>query len=208
MLPTQRFSSRVSDYRKYRPGYPDGILRDLVAEGALAPRSVVADVGSGTGLLTRIFLEHGNPVFGVEPNDAMRTAGEEELRGFSRFSSIRGTAEATTLPEESVDLVIAGQAFHWFDRPRAKAEFQRILRRQAGYRWCALIWNERLTDTTPFLRAYEEMLKEFSTDYAKVDHRQMTPEIIAEFFAPHPPRLFTYPNKQVFDFAQLTGRLL
>ena len=208
MLPTQRFSSRVEDYRKYRPGYPGGIIRDLLTMGALSPRAAVADVGSGTGLLARLFLENGNTVFGVEPNDAMRAAGEEELRGFPRFSSIPGTAEATSLPDGAVDLVIAGQAFHWFDRPRTRIEFQRVLRKEPGNRWCALIWNERLTDASPFLRAYEEMLKRFSTDYTKTDHRQMTQEVITAFFEPRETVTRTYPNEQVFDFAQLKGRLL
>jgi len=202
---TRRFASRVADYVKYRPGYPTGAIDALRQVGALRDGGVVADVGSGTGLLTRLFLEAGHRVFGVEPNAEMRAAGEVELRGFSEFVSVNGTAEATTLPAESVDLVVAGQAFHWFDREKAKAEFRRILR---GERWVALIWNERRVDTTPFLVAYEKLLMDFSKDYTKVDHRQITPEVLNAFFGPGGFQTFTFDNRQVFDFAGVRGRLL
>src|SRR5262245_10064267 len=109
--PTERFSNRAENYR-YRPGYPDAVIETLIAEGLLTAASVVADIGSGTGLLTELFLRHGNRVFGVEPNDAMRRAGERLLREYSRFQSVAGQAEATTLAPHSVDWIVAGQAFH------------------------------------------------------------------------------------------------
>ncbi len=205
MLPTQRFSSRVADYRKYRPDYPTGIVTDLTRDGILTRESAVADVGSGTGLLTQLFLRNANPVFAVEPNPDMRAAGEEELHSFPRLTSINGTAEATTLAPSSIDLITVGQAFHWFDRAKAKQEFIRILR-PAG--WCALIWNDRKVDVSPFLVAYEQLLQTYSLDYASVDHRRMTPEIIAEFFHPHIATHRTYENRQVFNFESLRGRLL
>ncbi len=150
-------------------------------------------------------MRNGNEVFGVEPNQEMRQAGEQQLRDSRLFTSIDGCAEATTLSGGSVDRVVAGQAFHWFDRPRAKAEFRRILRPPG---WVALIWNERKTDTTPFLIAYEGLLKNFATDYSAIDHRNITDEIIAEFFRPAGFTLKTYENQQVFDFTGLKGRLL
>jgi SAM-dependent methyltransferase len=205
VAPTHRFSNRVEDYRKYRPGYPPQLVADLTDLGILTPAAVVADVGSGTGLLTRQFLEQGNAVVGVEPNAEMRAAGEEYLHGFARFTSVDATAETTTLPDGSIDLVVAGQAFHWFDRARTQAEFRRILR-PGG--WCVLIWNDRHTDTTPFLIAYEQLLRQFSTDYAAVDHKQVTDAVIEEFFAPSPVTRRTYPNRQLFDLADLQGRLL
>ena len=150
LRPTERFSDRVADYVRYRPGYPPELLECLQRNCGLRPQWVVADVGSGTGLLAKIFLENGNRVFGIEPNAAMRAAGEEFLRGLDQFTSQEGRAEATGLPARSVDLITAGQAFHWFDRRRARAEFERILK-PGG--WVALVWNERRT-STPFLADY------------------------------------------------------
>ena len=126
--PTQRFSNRVDDYVRHRPHYPPGVL-DLLREGiGLTPRTVIADVGSGTGISTELFLENDNTVFAVEPNPEMRAAAKRLLGGRANFHSVDGTAEATTLPGGSVDCVVAAQAFHWFDPEKTRAEFQRILR--------------------------------------------------------------------------------
>lgn len=205
MTPTQRFSNRVADYIRYRPSYPRELLTDLRGMGALASTSVIADIGSGTGLLTQLFLEAGHSVFGVEPNPEMRQAGEAQLASFSNFTSINGTAEATTLANHGIDLIIAGQAFHWFDPPRARAEFARILRPPG---WTSLIWNERLVDISPFLAGYEALLHEFATDYAQVDHRHITDDRIAAFFHPNSFTQNTYPNHQHFGYQALKGRLL
>src|ERR1700748_245397 len=110
----QRFSSRVADYVRYRPGYPAALIDLLRDECGLHPDHLVADVGSGTGMLAKLFLENGNPVTGVEPNDEMRRAGEEFLSGFGKFSSVNGSAENTALPNSCMDFVVIGQAFHWF----------------------------------------------------------------------------------------------
>jgi SAM-dependent methyltransferase len=206
MNPTGRFSNRVEDYVKYRPSYPAALITHLQHVRTLRADSVVADIGSGTGLLTELFLTAGNQVFGVEPNREMRAAGEDFLSDFPNFKSINGAAEATTLPDESIDLITAGQAFHWFDRERTKAEFRRILR-PAGH--VALIWNERVVERSPFLQAYEDLLHRYSEDYKDVDHRRrITGDIINAFFAPSPATLTIFPNKQVFDLESLKGRLL
>lgn len=165
---TTRFSSRVDDYVKYRPDYPIEIIDVLAARCGLVPESVIADVGSGTGILTRFFLENGNPVVGVEPNREMREAGEQLLAEFGRFTSIDGTAEATKLPAQSMDFIVAGQAFHWFDREKTRAEFLRILKPDGIV---ALIWNDRRIDSTPFLRDYEALLNTFGNDYKEVAHK-------------------------------------
>src|ERR1700758_1522540 len=146
--PTTRFSNRVDNYVRYRPGYPYAVMELLGRECALTPDAIVADIASGTGLLTRIFLENGNRVFAVEPNPEMRQAGERLLAGYHKFVSVAGTAEATTLTDHSIDLVTAAQAAHWFDQSKARREFVRILK-PGG--WCALIWNDRRTDSSPFL---------------------------------------------------------
>lgn len=177
--PTQRFSSRVTNYVKYRPSYPAAIIDLLNTECGLTPDAIVADVGSGTGLLSELFLKTGNRVLGIEPNREMRAAGEQLLRGYDRFVSIAAAAEATTLPAHSVDFITAGQSFHWFDRERAGAELTRILKPQG---WLVLIWNERRTDSTPFLRAYEQLLQAYSPEYPQVDHKQTDLDIIQPVF--------------------------
>ena len=200
--PTLRFSSRVENYVKYRPGYPAGVITTLAGECELTATSVVADIGSGTGILSAVFLKNGNRVLGVEPNREMRQAGEQLLGKYSGFTSVNGTAEATTLADSSVDFVTAGQAFHWFDRERARKEFARILKPNG---WVALIWNERLTDTSPFLRAYEGLLQQYGTDYVAVDHRNVDTDAITAFFAPQPFTLRKFDNQQIFDWQGLKG---
>jgi len=201
---TQRFSSRVEDYVRYRPGYPPQIIELMKTECGLKSDSVIADVASGTGLLTRMFLDHGNRVFAVEPNAEMRQAGERLLAAHPNFISVDGTAEATTLEDHCVDFVTAAQAAHWFDRDRARREFVRILK-PGG--WCVLIWNERRTDSTPFLREYEKLLLTYGTDYKEVRHERTTANIDI-FFTPSPFKSRVLEIRQEFDYAGLQGRLL
>src|ERR1700733_7160637 len=146
---TQRFSSRVDDYVRFRPGYPLEIIGLLKKECGLTANSVIADIASGTGIFTRMLLENGNRVFGIEPNDEMKRAGERFLADYPRFTSIAGTAEATTLPDGSVDIVTAAQAAHWFDGENARREFIRNLK-PGG--WLVLVWNDRRMDATEFQR--------------------------------------------------------
>jgi ubiquinone/menaquinone biosynthesis C-methylase UbiE len=204
MDPTARFSDRVADYVATRPGYPDELLRTLESATGLGPGATVADLGSGTGISARLLLRSGARVIGVEPNEAMRRAAEKALGDEPRFESVSGTAEATTLADGSVDLVTAAQAFHWFDRDATRAEMERVL--VPGGR-VALFWNRRLTDSAPFLRAYEALLHEFGTDYAQVDHSQIGPRVLGEFFG-GPYQSWEFPNHQVFDDEDLRRRLL
>src|SRR6202140_5503027 len=201
---TQRFSSRVGNYVRYRPGYPSEAVQLLRSECGLNPESLVADLASGTGIFTQMLLENGNRVFGVEPNDEMRRAGERFLGSFSRFTSIAGTAEATTLSDHSVDIITAAQAAHWFDREKARREFIRVLK-PAG--WTVLLWNERRTDSTPFLRDYEHLLLTYGTDYHEERHERTTAEI-ADFFAPSLFRSRAFEMRQEVDYSALEGRLL
>ncbi len=201
---TSRFSDRVENYVRYRPGYPPEILPVLSAKCGLTRDHILADIASGTGIWTRTLLENGNPVYAVEPNVDMRQAGERLLAGFPRFTSVAGTAEATTLPDAFVDFVTAAQAAHWFDRKQTRREFVRILKPEG---WLVLLWNERLTDSTPFLRAYEQLLLDYGTDYADVRHERTT-DAVNEFFDPAPFEERTFPMRQEFDYAGLEGRLL
>jgi SAM-dependent methyltransferase len=201
---TARFSDRVENYIRYRPGYPPEVLDLLRAECGLRPSHIVADIASGTGMFTRLLLENGNPVFAVEPNAEMRESGVGQLESYKRLVSVAGTAEETTLGSASVDFVTAAQAAHWFDLPRARAEFVRILR-PGG--WCVLVWNERLTSSTAFLREYEQLLLTYGTDYEKVRHEKTT-AMIDEFFAPAPCEERVFSLRQQFDYEGAAGRLL
>ena len=201
---TQRFSSRVDNYVRYRPGYPSQVLELLTAECGLKPSSIVADIASGTGILTRVLLENGNRVFGVEPNPEMRRAGEQLLARYPGFTSVAGSAEATTLDDHSVDIVTAAQAAHWFDREKARREFVRIL---VSGGWTVLLWNERDTDSTPFLPEYEQLLLTYGTDYQEVRHERTT-DAIDTFFAPSPFQSRVFQHSQEFDAQALEGRLL
>lgn len=191
---------------RYRPGYPVGVLQLLEWEYGLTSDSVIADVGSGTGLLSRLFLENGNRVFGVEPNAEMRLAGGRLLAGYAGFSIVPATAEKTTLPDASVDLVTVGQAFHWFDPEPTRREFSRILR--PGGR-VMLIWNARRKERTGFLEAYERILETHGTDYSDVEHgRRGSPEEVRAFFDPEPVETATFDNVQAFDLDGIRGRAL
>lgn len=200
---TARFSDRVADYVRTRPGYPPAVLEILRAEVGLTPATVIADIGSGTGLSAEMFLKNGNPVVGVEPNADMRAAAESLLAGYPHFRSVAGAAESTTLADASVALVVAGQAFHWFDAPKARGEFRRILR-PGGF--VVLMWNTRRVDSTPFLRAYEGLLQRFGTDYREVVHTNIDRAALAAFFGPGGFREFKLDNVQVFDQEGVRGR--
>ena len=204
--PTGRFSSRVEQYVQYRPGYPLAVIELLEHEWGLSERWDIADVGSGPGNLSGIFLSRGCTVTGVEPNLEMRAAGERLLGDHPNFTSVDGTAEATTLPDASVDAVVAGQAFHWFAPEAARREFARILRPP---RRVALMWNERRLDASPFLVAYENLLLTYGTDYARVQHRDAADATKrTRFFGPNGYALATFDNQQMFDLPALRGRLL
>jgi SAM-dependent methyltransferase len=177
--PTQRFTDRVDAYAAARPSYPDAVATLLVAELALPSRATVADLGCGTGLSCVPFLRAGLTVIGVEPNDAMRAAGEKFLAAQGDFRGVAGKAEATTLAAASVDLVIAAQAAHWFDLTAARVEALRILRRPPH---AALIWNDRVGTGSAFAEGYEALLRDFGIDYLKIRHRQGPETTVAPFF--------------------------
>lgn len=203
--PTERFTDRVETYVRARPSYPPEALDLLAASFGLVPQAAVADVGSGTGILTRLLLDRGATVYAVEPNAAMRAAAEAALGGEPGFTSIAATAEATTLPDRSIDLITAGQAFHWFDPEPTRREWARILR--LGGR-VALIWNDRRATGTPFLEAYEQLLQTHGTDYASVNHRRISEENLQAFFGAAPLQRATFPYRQTLDLAGLQARLI
>jgi SAM-dependent methyltransferase len=218
--PSYRFSQRVDNYIKYRPRYPEAVLDLLRAECQLADTHIIADIGSGTGILSELFLKHGYPVFGVEPDAQMRAGGEYYLRGYPGFTSVAATAEATTLPDGAVDFVTAGQAFHWFDLEFVKREFTRIL---APGGWVVLVWNVQRAAGTPFLEALQEFweTKEFSKHATRQSSERMDrvqayrlnfkralQELLEPFFAPGGFKEKVFENPLVVDFEALKGRIL
>jgi SAM-dependent methyltransferase len=202
--PTGRFTSRVEDYVRYRPSYPPEVVELLTDECRLLPESHLADVGSGTGILSKLFLDAGYRVTGVEPNAEMRAAGDRLLAGYSNFSSTDGRAESTHLADSSVDLVMAGQAFHWFDPPATRREFTRVLRTP---RWVALLWNERLVEESSFLRGYEDLLQRYAPEYGASDHRRVGADAITSFFGHDRWKQASFSNPQLLDWPGLWGRL-
>jgi SAM-dependent methyltransferase len=202
--PTRRFSNRVENYLKYRPTYPTAIIPLLESECGLTPESVIADLGSGTGFLTELFLKVGNPVFGVEPNPEMRVAGEKVLAKYPRFSSVNAAAEATGLTDHSIDLVVAGQAFHWFDRAAARPEFVRILK-PGG--WVVLAWNGYRVESSPMMAAYQDLVVRYGTDYSEVQ-REVVGCDVESFYAPGSCKCARFEFQQTFDYEGLKGRLL
>ena len=200
----QRFSNRVADYVRYRPGYPAGVLDLLRDECGLRSESVIADIGSGTGILSKLFLENGNRVFGVEPNREMRAAGDEFLQGYPNFHNMDSSAETITLPDASVDFVTAGQSFHWFDPNAARREFLRILKKDG---WVVILWQDRRMEESPFAKEFEGLLDGFGIDYKRIKDSYPESENLRSFFAPDSFAARDLPNHQALDWEGLSGRL-
>jgi SAM-dependent methyltransferase len=203
--PTLRFSSRAENYVQYRPRYPKEVIETLRQECELAPFSLVADIGSGTGALTELFLQNGNLVYAVEPNREMRETAEKLLRMHPGFRSIAGRAEATTLEDASLDFAVVGQAFHWFDVASARREFLRILKPSG---WAVIVWNEREFDKTPFLRAYDQLLQRYAPEYAREKHKGVYDNALKDFYgsAGLMERAFNY--RQELSLEGVQGRML
>jgi SAM-dependent methyltransferase len=199
-----RFSSRVADYVRYRPSYPADAIEFVVSELALDTDSMVADLGAGTGLLTKPLAETGALVFAVDPNAEMLDAAAEYLDAFDNVRIVPATAEHTTLDAHSLDAITAGQAFHWFDHGRVRVECLRVLR--PGGR-VALLWNAKAFDTSPFLGEYETLLDQHAPEFATVRHETSGDDEIAAFFG-HPPTVREFANEQRFDWDGVLGRVM
>lgn len=201
--PTKRFSDRVDNYIKYRPGYPDAVLACLKAECHLPVGAAIADIGAGTGIFTKLLLDKGYTVYAIEPNQPMLAAAKLQLSEYKNFIPVDGIAEATTLTKNSVDGIVCAQAFHWFNNGRTRVEFERILKPGGK---AALIWNNRSTDAGDFLKAYDALLKNNSVDYNRVNHQNVGNIDFKAFFKDGNYQLKKFPNEQVFDEAGLIGR--
>ncbi|MBS1517022.1 MAG: class I SAM-dependent methyltransferase [Bacteroidetes bacterium] len=202
--PKERFSDRVGNYVKYRPHYPDALINFMKEGCGLKQSSIIADIGSGTGISSELFVNNGNTVYAIEPNIEMRTAAEKLFASEKNFISINAPAENTGLGEKSVDFIIAGQAFHWFDLKKCRPEFQRILRDNGQL---FIIWNSRIY-REGFMNDYDEFLLKFGTDYEKVNHENVNEDVIKNFFNPEEISVKSFYNFQDFDYEGLKGRVL
>ena len=206
MEPKKRFSSRADNYSKFRPNYPEDIISYLESEEVLYKDSIIADIGSGTGILSELFLKNGNSVFGIEPNSDMRNAAELLLKKYQNFHSIDGSAECTNMEENSINIITVGQAFHWFDQVKARKEFMRILKPE-GY--AVIIWNNRKRSGSKFLEQYEDLLLTYGTDYRKISNIQID---FKQFYGIEKNSegyiREVFDNYQFLDYPGLMGRLL
>lgn len=202
---TERFSTRVDAYRAGRPTYPAVMVAHLRRVGALPARGVIADIGVGTGLSAEPFLAAGHTVFGVEPNAPMRAAGAADLAGYGdAYRAVDGTAAATGLAAASVDLVIAAQAFHWFDPDAFRAESRRILR-PGG--WAALMWNDRDLTGTPFLVGYEALMLDYGADYTAIRYRHQGTGAIATYFGGAAPAPAEFAHVRRMNWTSLAAQV-
>jgi SAM-dependent methyltransferase len=201
----QRFSNRVEAYVKYRPSYPKEAIDYLYGKVGFTSQSEIADVGAGTGIFSQLLLERGSHVTAIEPNQAMREAAEKMLAGIGNYSSISGAAEETNLQSHSVDFIVCAQSFHWFNQAATQIEFRRILR-EGGK--AVLIWNSRLRQGSSFLAEYELLLNKFGSDYAKVNHTNITQDALIAFFKGGKLEEARFKIRQEFDFDGISGRLL
>jgi len=202
----ERFSGRVESYIKYRPHYPDEVYVFLRDNKLISPSSDIADIGCGTGISSELFLKNGHKVFGIEPNKNMLEGANNYLNKYSGFIPFQASAENTTLKNTSVDVIICAQAFHWFDKEKTKKEFTRILKPNGKI---ILMWNDRRTASTDFLKLYEDFLQMFGTDYKEVNHKNtQNKKVFDAFFGENNYSEKIFYNFQEFDFEGLKGRVL
>ena len=201
------YSRLVENYSRYRPRYPHQFVEWLKAECGLSPAHIVADVGAGTGQMAELLLENGNRVYGVEPNVEMRSAAEHLLRAYPLFTSIAATAEATTLADRSVHLIVVGNAFHWFKHEQVRQEFLRLLSPPG---WVVLAWNLERNNGSPFAIAFEQFWQTYidpAARFARLSERKR-PDYLTQFFGAERLKEKSLDNYQVCDCDALKGLAL
>jgi len=207
LKPTTRFTEKAKYYHANRPGYPKEVLTTIIQITKIKPDPsyIIADIGSGTGKLSELFLDYGSTVIGIEPNEAMREIGEIEMKKYENFVSIDGTAEFTGIKDHSIDFIIAGQSFHWFNLSKTRREFLRILK---PHKYAMIVWNNRNKESCHFFRDYETILKDFGTDYQEVTKKRIGKKEFSNFFSTESYKRFLFTNKQQLDYEGIRGRIL
>jgi ubiquinone/menaquinone biosynthesis C-methylase UbiE len=202
-----QYSRTVEYYRRYRPRYPQTLVEWLKNEFALSLEHIIADIGSGTGQMTELFLRNRNLVYSIEPNADMRRAAEQELRAYSNLKSLDATAEATTLPDSSVNLITVGNAFHWFNHSQTRKEFFRILKPQG---WVILAWNLERNNGSPFAMAFEGFWQKHidpAARFKRASERKRS-DSVTQFFGADYVKEISFDNYQVCDYEALKGVIL
>lgn len=197
-----RFSNKVDDYQKFRPNYPPQLVELLCQKIGISPEWTIADIGCGTGISSEPFLKAGLKVIGIEPNEPMRLQAMKNLKDFQQFTAVAGSAEATTLADQSIDLLMAAQASHWFDPIPARQEFLRILKPHGRI---VIFDNYRLEEASPSALAYEEILRTYGQNYSQAKHRKRNSNRQAQLLGKY--EVITIPNSQELDFESLAGRI-
>jgi SAM-dependent methyltransferase len=197
------FTVKVDDYAA-RPSYPPDLFALLASRYAPSPAALVVDVGAGTGLLTRGLLDAGYRVVAVEPNAKMRASADAALSANERYRSVVGAAEALPLDAQSAELIVAAQAFHWFDIERARPEFLRVLEPHGAV---GLIWNDRVLDD-PLQQACSAIFAEFGGEKRAALSVHQERGNLPLFFGATQPEAFSWPNEQRLDERRLTQLLL
>jgi len=200
-----RFNDNVEYYAKYRPNYPQEVMQIIKNEFHLDAGSLIADIGSGTGIFTKLLLDKKYQVLAIEPNTPMRHKAEQDLSHYTNFTSYATTAEATGLDENSIDCITVATAFHWFNKDAAKKEFLRILKPDG---WCLLVWNLRDVEASPYMRDMEALFKQYGIDYTTSAAEKMDEAAVVNFFKPTEVTIAQFSNHQLFDWEGLKGRLL
>lgn len=199
--PKGRFSSRVENYAKYRPNYPNEIIGFLNTSIGLTKGAIIADIGSGTGISAKLFLDNGNEVYGIEPNAEMRSTGEKYLINYTNFHSIDASSEYTKLESESVDIITSGQAFHWFEPEATKKEFLRILK-PGGF--VVIINNRRKFSNSKFMNEYMELIEK----YSEREGGNSLNTDLPKFFGLKTIDKEIFSNPQVYNLERLKGDLV
>lgn len=199
MTAVNPFARRASYYARYRPTYPTAVIDKLREMGALTEASIVADIGAGTGISTELFLKHGYQVWAVEPCREMRLEAEAQLSSYAGYKSREGTAERLPLADSSIDLVISGQAFHWFQPRPTRQEFVRVLR-PPGF--VALFWNRYLKTATPAMHAYSKLVSKY------FGPPRLETQVNLEAFYQRTFYSFEFVNDRQEDFETVHGGLL
>lgn len=199
----ERFSNKVANYVKFRPSYPPQLVQTLIDQLKLTPASCIADIGSGTGIFSRLLLEHYLSVIAIEPNREMLAAAKDDLSSFADFTYRNSSAAQTGLTSNSIDLITVAQAFHWFHNNDTQREFKRVLK-DTGH--LALIWNKRDLDCE-FQEQYHQLLTQFCEEYQSVNHMNLSDQMLQQFYAPNPLQTFNFHYSQQLSFVALLGRL-
>ena len=202
----ERFTGRADIYERYRSGYPEALMHYLYTEVGLRGDSAVADIGAGTGILTELLLRRGSRVFAVEPNGDMRSTAERKLSRYPGYVSVNAAAEATGLPDDSVDFVAVATAFHWFDKNQFRNECRRILKDDGK---AILIWNVK-DMASELVRESAQISREFCPGVESVSdgiHNLDNGEF-ARFFRDGQYDTRSFPNPQQLDEDGFVGRSL